>query len=72
MKVVVTPAGSYDLTKMNREQYIKFRYMFIECRMHHPVWSTNSNQKAMDLILNAITLIMCKKVPVDIGVMKID
>jgi hypothetical protein len=40
--------------------------------MNHPVWSTNSNQKAMDLILNAVTLIMCKKVPTEIGVLKID
>lgn len=40
--------------------------------MDHPVWTKNSNEKAMDLLLGALCLILCKKVPTEIGVPKID
>lgn len=72
MKVPQTSNGNYDLTKLSREQYIKFRYYFVERRMDHPVWVKNSRAKVMELLLNAICMIFCKKVPTDIGVTKID
>ena len=40
--------------------------------MDHPVWIKNSREAAMNLILGAVCLILCKKVPTDIGVTKID
>jgi hypothetical protein len=40
--------------------------------MDHPVWIKNSRAKVMEILLNAICLIFCKKVPTDIGVNKID
>lgn len=40
--------------------------------MFHKGWLSNDNAKAMDLILNALALIVCKKVPIDCGVNKIE
>ena len=40
-----------------------FRYHFIERRMDKGDWKENSNEKAMELILGALTLVLCKKVP---------
>jgi hypothetical protein len=37
MKVTVTN-GAYDLVKMSKEQWIKFRFYFIEERMKSPLW----------------------------------
>jgi len=51
MKVGNHSSGQYDLSKMNKEQYIKFRYLFIEQRMYNPILQQNSNEKAMDLLL---------------------
>jgi len=72
MKVGNHSAGHYDLSKMNKEQYIKFRHFFIEQRMYNPVLQQNSNDKAMDLLLQSLCLIMCKKVPSDLGINKVD
>jgi hypothetical protein len=40
--------------------------------MFHKGWQANTNHKAMDLLLNALVLIVCKRVPVDAGVTKIE
>lgn len=40
--------------------------------MDHPVWTQNSRDVAMNLLLGTLCLIVCKKVPNDIGVNKID
>ena len=40
--------------------------------MNYKVWLANSNEKAMDLLLNVFALILCKKVPSEIGVGKIE
>jgi hypothetical protein len=72
MKVQQTSNGNYDLTKLSREQYIKFRYYFVERRMDHPVWVKNSRAKVMEILLSAICMIFCKKLPTEIGVAKID
>lgn len=36
------------------------------------MWLTNTNVKAMDLLLNALALILSKKVPTEIGLVKIE
>jgi len=40
--------------------------------MDHPVWTKNSRDVAMNLLLGALCFIVCKKVPNDIGVNKIE
>jgi len=40
--------------------------------MRHKVWAENKNEKAMELLLNVFVLILCKKIPPEIGVNKID
>jgi hypothetical protein len=65
-------SGHFDLAKMNKEQYLKFRHHFIDQRMYNPVLMANKNDQAMDLLLNCLCLIMCKKVPTDLGVNKAD
>ena len=40
--------------------------------MNHKVWLANSNEKAMDLLLNVFALILCKRIPSEIGVGKIE
>jgi len=51
---------------------LKFRYHFIEKRAHNPTLMKNRNEKAMDLMLSAICLIMCKKVPSELNINKVD
>lgn len=54
---------------MTREQYLIFRNAFVEKRMSQPAWADelkhfgNEAQEAMDTILNAVCLAMCKKIP---------
>jgi hypothetical protein len=36
--------------------------------MHNQLWVDNKNDKAMQLLLNAFALVVCKKVPSEIGV----
>lgn len=72
MKVGNHSSGHYDLSKMSKEQYIKFRHHFIEQRMYNPVLLQNSNDKAMDILMQCLCLIMCKKVPSDLGINKVD
>ena len=40
--------------------------------MYNSLWKDNSNEKAMDLILGALALVLCKKVPAEAGITKID
>ena len=72
MKVGVTAIGHYELWKLSKEQYIKFRYHFVENRMNNQLWIDNKNEKAMQLLLNAFALVFSKKVPSEIGVKQID
>lgn len=50
-KVNMHNNGHFDLAKMNKEQYMKFRNYFIEERMFNPILLQNTNDKAMDLLL---------------------
>ena len=52
-----------DFTRLTNEQYIAFRHAFVEERMYDPTYKTNKGQKAMDLILSALCMIMCNKLP---------
>lgn len=72
IKVAIAPSGHYDMSKLSKEQWIKFRYHFIEERMKHPLWIENNNKKAMELILSALALIICKKIPAELAISKID
>ncbi len=40
--------------------------------MYSKLWQSNTNLKAMDLLLGAFVLVLCKKVPSEIGVTKIE
>jgi len=72
MKIGIHSAGHYDLAKMNKDQWIKFRCHFIEQRMYNPLLTANKNERAMDLILGALALIMSKKIPSELGLNKTD
>lgn len=41
LKVGVSLQGSYELTKLSKEQYLKFRYYFIEERFYHTILLEN-------------------------------
>jgi len=72
LKVGTHNAGHFELAKMTKEQYIKFRHHFIDQRMYNPLLQDNTNEKAMELLLQSLCLIMCKKVPSELGVNKAD
>ena len=69
---VTVKNGAFELSKLSKEQYVNFRYHFIEKCMYNELWSKNENKKAMCLLLNSLILILCKKVPAQINVMRID
>lgn len=71
-KVTMSNTGHYELNKMSKENYIKFRYYFAEERMCHKVWTENKNEKAMDLLLSIFVLVLCKKIPAECGIPKIE
>ena len=62
-KLPKTSSDFLDFTKMNSEQYIAFKHAFVEERMYNPIFKANKGYKAMDLILNAICMILCNKLP---------
>ena len=33
--------GVYDLSKLSKEQYVEFRYHFVEARMYDDLWLNN-------------------------------
>lgn len=63
-KVSVPTAGNgYDLTKLTREQYLLFKNVFVDKCMYHNVFSNNKDQKAIQMILNVICMLLCKRLP---------
>jgi len=52
-KIGLSPTGFYELAKMNKDQYLQFRHMFVERRMCKPMWESNKNSKAMELLLSS-------------------
>ena len=65
-KIGVNPQGFYELSKMTKEQYLRFRNVYCEQRLHKPVWMDNKNAHAMELLLRAFCMITCKKLPTEI------
>lgn len=53
------------MAKMNKEQYLQFRNLFIDERLHKQEWTDNRNAPAMELLLRAFCLVMCKKLPAE-------
>ena len=66
-KIGLTAQGYYDLCKLTKEQYIRFRNLFCEQRLCKSEWIANKNQHAMELVLRALCMITCKKVPTEIS-----
>lgn len=52
-----------DFTRLSTDQYLAFRHAFVDQRMFNPTFIANEGQKAMDMILSAICMIMCNRVP---------
>jgi len=52
---------------MTKEQYIRFRNLFCEARLNKSEWIANKNQHAMELVLRALCMITCKKLPAEIA-----
>lgn len=62
-KVPKTNNDSLDFTKLTNEQYIAFRYAFVEMRMFNPTYQANKGSRAMDLILSVLCMVICNRVP---------
>ena len=48
---------------MTDQQYIAFRHAFVEERMYHETYRTNTNQKAIEMILSVVCMVLCNRVP---------
>jgi len=62
----------YDLTKLNSQQYVMFRYHFVEQCMHNPTYQNVENPKAMELLLSVLCMALCNKVPKGVVPYKMD
>lgn len=71
MSVPAVGSG-YDLTKLNKDQYMQFRCVFVEECNYHDVFVKNGDQKAIRMLLSALCMIMCKKVPEGVVTFKIE
>jgi hypothetical protein len=72
LKVGVNNLGAYELYKMSKEQYLQFRNVFINKRAYNKLWLANHDSKAMELLLNCFVLILCKKIPSELNLAKVD
>lgn len=61
-----------DLTKLSSEQYVLFRHAFVEERLYDETLMQNEGYRAIELVLNAICMIVCKKVPSELSSIKLD
>jgi len=52
-----------DFTKLTPDQYLAFRYAFVEERMFNETFMSNKGSKAMDMILSVICMIVCNRIP---------
>ncbi len=66
-KIGLAPQGFFELAKMTKEQYLRFRNLFCEQRLNKPQWLANRNHEAMELCLRAFCMIICKKLPAEIS-----
>lgn len=58
--------GFFELAKMNKEQYLRFRNLFIDERLYKVEYRENKQDSAMELLLRTFCLVMCKKLPTDV------
>jgi hypothetical protein len=65
-KIGTAQGGFYELAKLTKEQYIRFRNLFCEQRLCKPEWVANKNSHAMELLLRAFCMIICKKLPAEV------
>lgn len=65
-EIKVNSGGFYELAKMNKEQYLLFRNLFIDERLHKEELLKNRNSNAMEILLRTFCMVMCKKLPTDI------
>jgi len=63
LKVPKNSHDQPDFTRLNMEQYLQFRNAFIEERMFNDVFRANKGNRAMDLILTGLCLIICNRLP---------
>jgi hypothetical protein len=66
-KIPVSKAGHYELEKMDRTQYLSFRYVFVEQRRTWPAWIEevsslidHTGKSFFDSVLSAICMVMCR------------
>jgi hypothetical protein len=71
---VATPAAGngYDLSKLTKEQYLQFKNAFVDKCMYNNVYMENTDQKAIQMILNVICMLLCKRLPEGIVPFKTD
>ena len=62
-KLTKNSSGDYDFTKLTQEQYIAFRHAFVEQRMLNSTYMANKGERAMEMILSVLCMILCNKVP---------
>ena len=62
----------WDFTRLTTEQYYAFRHAMVEERMFNPVYRKNSGKKAMDMIMSALTMVLCNKVPKGVVSFRVD
>lgn len=65
-EIKVNAGGFYELAKMNKDQYLLFRNLFIEERLNKDEWIKNRNSNAMEILLRTFCMVMCKKLPSEI------
>ena len=68
LKVKTNKDGSYELSKMDKAQYLAFRSAFIENRMMDPKLKESETNK---LLLTALCLVLSKRVPAECEIPKI-
>lgn len=55
-----------DLTKLTDEQNLKFRHAFVEMRLFEDTYQSNTNRKAIDLLLSSLYMISSRRLPEEI------
>ena len=72
LKLNKNASDQYDFTRLNNEQYYQFRHAMVEQRMFNSTYQKNTGKKAMDMVLSALTMILCNKVPKGVVPFRVD
>ena len=68
LKVKTNKDGSYDLSRLDKAQYLAFRSAFVENRMMDPQLKASETTK---LVLTSLCLVLCKRVPAECEIPRI-